>query len=118
MDAEVQNGENEENRVEEDEEVVRPMTPFAQGLTALLHVQVIEHQNPEGDGHVETGDGVVKWIMEGIEDRVPTLVVEQCVHSWNPRGGHFNVEEEIVRYGKGINQQVIEGDFVGHVSVA
>ena len=44
-------------------------------------------------------------------------MVEQSFHPGDPRRCDFNVEKEVIGYGKGVNEQVIEGHFVRHVPV-
>ena len=84
MDAEVENGEDEQQGVEQNEQVVGPVTPFPQGPTLFFDMQVIEHQNPERNGDVQTWNSIVERVMERIEHRVPSFMVEQRIHSWNP----------------------------------
>ena len=55
--------------------------------------------------------------MEGVEDRVPTLVVQQSVHARNPRRGDLHVEKQVVGDSEGINEQIVQRHLVGHVSV-
>ena len=117
VNAEVQNGEDEQQRVEEHKHMVRPMTPFFHGTTFFFDVKIIQHQDPKRNGHMEARHGVVKGVVKRIKHGVPTVLVQQCVHAWNPRRCHFHVEEQIVRNGKCVNQEIVEGDLVGHVSV-
>ena len=81
MDAEVKNGEDEQQGVEQNEQVVGPVPPLPRGSTLFPNMEVIEHQYPErranSERHCRAGHG-------RIEHHVPSLMVEQHIHSWNP----------------------------------
>ena len=82
--AEVHDGEDEQQGVDEDKHVVGPMPPLAQGTAGLLNMQIVEHKDTEGNRHVEAGDGVVERIVQCVEDGVPAFLVEQSVHTGYP----------------------------------
>ena len=118
VDAEIEDGENEQGCVHENEEMIRPMSPFAKRSTLLFDMEVIQHQNPKWNRYMKARHGVVKRVVKGIEDGVPSVLIEQRIHTRNPRRGHFDVEEEVVRNRQSVDQEIVEGDLVGHVSVA
>ena len=67
---------------------------------------------------MEAWYGVVERVMKRIEDRIPSVLIQERIHVWNPRGCDLDVEEQVVRDRQSIDQQIVERDFVGHVSVA
>ena len=85
VNAEVENGEDEQQGVEQHEEMVGPVSPRPERATLFLNVEVIQHQNSERNGDVQAWDGVVQRVVEGVEHGVPPLVIEQGIHARNPR---------------------------------
>ena len=116
--AKVEDGKDEQGCVDEDKEVVRPVPPFPECSSLFLHMQVIEHQDAERNGDVKAWDGVIQRVVKRVKDGVPAVMVEQCIHSGNPRRCDFNVEKEVVGNRQGVNQEVVERDLIGHVPVA
>ena len=117
VDAEVEDGEDEQGCVNEDKEVVRPVPPFPECSSLFLHVQVIQHQDAERNSDMKAWDGIIQRVVK--RGRRCTSRHGRAMHPFpESKTSDFNVEKEVVRNRKGVNQEIIERDLVRHVPVA
>ena len=67
---------------------------------------------------MQTRNRVVHRVIVDEESQSEIIVIQQCVHSGDVRGGHFDVEEKVEWNAEDVDQEVVECRFVRHSLVA
>ena len=115
VDAKVEDGEGEDNRVVDHKAMVASVNPILHSDALVADVEDVQQNDAERDGDVQRRHGVVQWIVVDVEGRIQPVVVEQRLHARNPRRRDLDVEKEVIWNGEGVDEQIIQRDLVRQI---